>query len=100
MASTYQRVLLKLSGEALMADEDSGIDPVVAHAMAGQIRAVHQRGIRKVDGVDSADPRTGPSAVRYDHISHHEALEKHFPVMDARPWSCAGEIVRRSMFSM
>jgi len=37
----------------------------------------------KVDGVYSADPRTDPSAVRYDHITHQEALEKNLRVMDA-----------------
>ena len=199
MTSVYQRVLLKLSGEALMGEEHFGIDPLVAQAMANQIRTVHERGIQmgvvigggniwrglsasgkgmdratadymgmvatvlnaltlqdalekegvptrvmtaiamhevaepyirrrairhmekdrvvilaagtgnpyfttdtaaalraleldadvllmaknKVDGVYSADPRTDPSAVRYDHITHQEALEKNLRVMDA-----------------
>ena len=30
----YRRVLLKLSGEALMGDEDYGIDPVVLNRLA------------------------------------------------------------------
>jgi uridylate kinase len=33
----YRRVLLKLSGEALMGGEDYGIDPVVISAIAGEI---------------------------------------------------------------
>jgi len=199
MTSAYQRVLLKLSGEALMGEEHFGIDPMVAQAMADQIRTVHERGIQigvvigggniwrglsasgkgmdratadymgmvatvlnaltlqdsleksgvhtrvmtaiamhevaepyirrrairhmqkgrvvilaagtgnpyfttdtaaalraleldadvllmaknNVDGVYSADPRTDPSAVRYDHITHQEALERNLRVMDA-----------------
>ncbi len=199
MTGTYQRVLLKLSGEALMGEEHFGIDPLVALAMADQIRKVHERRIQmgvvigggniwrglsasgkgmdratadymgmvatvlnaltlqdalekagvhtrvmtaiamhevaepyirrrairhmekgrvvilaagtgnpyfttdtaaalralelgadvllmaknKVDGVYSSDPRTDPSAVRYDHITHQEALERNLRVMDA-----------------
>ncbi len=199
MAIRFQRVLLKLSGEALMGDANFGIDPLVAQEMARQIRAVHEletqlgivigggniwrglsasgkgmdratadymgmvatvlnaltlqdalekegvhtrvmtaiamhevaepyirrRAIRhmekgrvvilaagtgnpyfttdtaaalraleldadvllmaknRVDGVYSDDPRTNPSATRYDHITHQEALERDLRVMDA-----------------
>lgn len=37
----------------------------------------------RVDGVYSADPRTDPSAKKYDVISHQEALERNLKVMDA-----------------
>lgn len=37
----------------------------------------------KVDGVYSADPKTNPDAVRFDRISHHEALQQNLRVMDA-----------------
>jgi uridylate kinase len=37
----------------------------------------------RVDGVYSADPRTNPDAVRFDKITHQEALEKNLKVMDA-----------------
>ncbi len=199
MANAYKRVLLKLSGEALMGEEHFGIDPAIAHEMASQIRSVHQRGIQigvvigggniwrglsasskgmdratadymgmvatvlnaltlqdalekegvhtrvmtaiamhevaepyirrrairhmekgrvvilaagtgnpyfttdtaaalraleldvdvllmaknNVDGVYSADPRTDPDAIRYDRITHQEALERNLRVMDA-----------------
>lgn len=33
----YKRVLLKLSGEALMGDEDYGIDPKVIHRLAAEV---------------------------------------------------------------
>jgi uridylate kinase len=41
----YRRVLLKLSGEALMGDVGYGIDPVVIEALAEQVRSVSQAGV-------------------------------------------------------
>ncbi len=41
----FKRVLLKLSGEALMGDLDYGTDPDRVRAVAAQIAAVHARGI-------------------------------------------------------
>ena len=37
---------------------------------------------KNIDGVYSADPRTDPTAVKYDHISYDEVLAKHLAVMD------------------
>jgi uridylate kinase len=36
----YKRVLLKLSGEALMGEEPYGIDPAVAKSVANQVKQV------------------------------------------------------------
>jgi uridylate kinase len=44
-ALKYKRVLLKLSGEALMGDESYGLDPKIVHRIAGEIEAVHKRGV-------------------------------------------------------
>ncbi len=41
----YRRVLLKLSGEALMGDLDYGIDPERVQAISREITAVHSRGV-------------------------------------------------------
>jgi uridylate kinase len=41
----YRRVLLKLSGEALMGDLDYGIEPVVIQRMAAEIAAVQKNGV-------------------------------------------------------
>ncbi len=41
----YKRVLLKLSGEALMGDLSYGTDPERVQAIAREIAAVHERGI-------------------------------------------------------
>jgi uridylate kinase len=45
MPTSFKRVLLKLSGEALMGEEHFGIDPLVAQEMARQIAAIHNQGI-------------------------------------------------------
>jgi len=42
----YQRILLKLSGEALAGDQGSGIDPVVVNTIAHQIRDVVAQGVQ------------------------------------------------------
>jgi uridylate kinase len=41
----FKRVLLKLSGEALMGDKSYGIDPDVLKSIAGEIHEVHFRGV-------------------------------------------------------
>ena len=40
----YKRVLLKLSGEALMGDQDFGIDPAVPQRLAEEIKPVWEAG--------------------------------------------------------
>jgi uridylate kinase len=37
----YRRVLLKISGEALMGERDYGLDPAVVERIAGEIKSVH-----------------------------------------------------------
>jgi uridylate kinase len=46
MGTTYKRVLLKLSGEALMGELPYGIDPAVVESMAQEITAVVQNGVQ------------------------------------------------------
>lgn len=43
---TYKRVLLKISGEALMGEQNYGIDVDVAHMVAEQLKAVHEMGVQ------------------------------------------------------
>jgi uridylate kinase len=45
-APVYSRVLLKLSGEALMGSEEYGIDPEVARAIALQVAEAKQGGVQ------------------------------------------------------
>ncbi len=44
-SSTYRRILLKLSGEALMGDADFGIDPAMLERLAGEVAEVASRGV-------------------------------------------------------
>jgi uridylate kinase len=41
----YQRILLKLSGEALMGDDDYGINPQVVRSIATQVTGIHREGV-------------------------------------------------------
>ena len=41
----YKRILLKLSGEALMGSQNYGIDTAVAESVAREIKAVHDLGV-------------------------------------------------------
>jgi uridylate kinase len=44
--TTYQRILLKLSGEALLGDEDYGIDPAIIGRIAREILEVLNTGVQ------------------------------------------------------
>ena len=44
--SAYQRILLKLSGEALLGDEDYGIDPAIIGRIANEIHEVLNTGVQ------------------------------------------------------
>lgn len=44
-APKYKRILLKLSGEALMGDADYGIDPVTIGRIADEIKALNRIGV-------------------------------------------------------
>lgn len=41
----FRRVLLKISGEALMGDRDYGLDPATLDRVAGEVRTVHEIGV-------------------------------------------------------
>jgi uridylate kinase len=43
--SKYRRVLLKISGEALMGTRDYGLDPEVVNRVAADVRQVHEMGV-------------------------------------------------------
>ena len=42
----YRRVLLKLSGEALMGDGEYGIQPAIVHKVAGEIKEIQELGVQ------------------------------------------------------
>ena len=41
----YKRVLLKISGEALLGDQQFGIDPKPVEMIAEEIRSIYERGV-------------------------------------------------------
>jgi uridylate kinase len=45
----------------------------------------------QVDGVYSADPKTDPKAIRYDRLSHDEAIARDLRVMDTAAFALARE---------
>jgi uridylate kinase len=46
VTALYKRVLLKISGEALMGDRDYGLDPVIVDRVAGEVRSVVRMGVQ------------------------------------------------------
>ena len=42
----YQRILLKLSGEALMGSHSAGIDPKIVNQVAQEVKNVHELGVQ------------------------------------------------------
>ncbi|MGH6994741.1 MAG: UMP kinase, partial [Stellaceae bacterium] len=45
-AAKYRRVLLKLSGEALMGDQGYGLDPKIVQRLAAEVKSVHGLGVQ------------------------------------------------------
>ena len=41
----YKRIMLKLSGEALMGDQGHGIDPLVVNMIADQVKSIRELGV-------------------------------------------------------
>jgi len=90
----YNRVLIKLSGEALMGGEDYGIDPAVLHRIASEIKDLIEHGVQvgvvigggnifrgaglAAKGMDrvSAD-QMGMLATVINAIAIQDALERH-----------------------
>ncbi len=89
----YRRILLKLSGEALMGDEDYGIDPKVINRLAREVIEAQQAGaeVALVIGGGKHLPRRrtgrrrhgpghrrpdGHAGHRYQRAGHADALEK------------------------
>jgi uridylate kinase len=46
VAARYRRVLLKISGEALMGDQEYGLDSAVVNRIAAEVKSVHDLGVQ------------------------------------------------------
>ena len=94
MAPAFKRILLKLSGEALMGDVGYGIDPKVLDSLAEQIKTVQAHGIEiaivvgggnifrgiaaSAKGMDRAQgDYIGMLATVMNSLALQEALERH-----------------------
>jgi uridylate kinase len=71
----YKRILLKLSGEALLGGEDYGIDPVIIHRIATEISDVAQLGVQVTIVIGAGNifrgaglARSGIDRVTGDHM--------------------------------
>jgi uridylate kinase len=67
----YQRVLLKLSGEALMGGQGYGVDPHMADRIAGEIEEIHSIGVQVAATVGGGNIIRGisVSAAGMDRVS-------------------------------
>ena len=61
-AARFQRILVKLSGEALMGSQSFGIEPAVVATIAGELAAVHRLGVEMAVVVGGGNIIRGVSA--------------------------------------
>src|SRR5437660_1176419 len=95
MAPAFKRILLKLSGEALMGDLEYGTDPQRVVAVRRQVAAVRD------EGLYSADPAIDPDAEFTPEITHMEALERRLRVMDSTALAlCMENAMPLNVFNM
>ncbi|NNL55066.1 MAG: UMP kinase [Woeseia sp.] len=86
----YQRVLLKLSGEALMGDLDYGIDPLVIRRIADEIADVRELGIEVAVVIGGGNifrgeglARAGMDRVTGDHMGMLATVINSLALQDA-----------------
>ncbi len=61
----YQRIVLKLSGEALMGDQEYGIDPAMIKYVAQEVHSVHKLGVQAAVVVGGGNIFRGIAASSY-----------------------------------
>jgi uridylate kinase len=86
----YKRVLLKLSGEALMGNQGYGIDPEVVLRIASEIKGVHELGVEMAIVIGGGNIFRGLSAsekgfdrVSADHMGMLATVMNALAVQDA-----------------
>jgi len=87
---SLSRILLKVSGEALLGAEDYGIDPIVLKRVAGEIRDVIARGIQVAVVIGGGNifrgaglARTGMDRVTADHMGMLATVMNGLALQDA-----------------
>ncbi len=86
----YKRILLKLSGEALMGNESFGIDPLVLDRMAAEVKSVRQMGAQVGIVVGGGNlfrgerlARAGMNRVAGDHMGMLATVMNSLAMQDA-----------------
>ena len=86
----YKRVLLKLSGEALMGDLDYGIQPVVIQRIASEIKTVTEQGVEVAIVIGGGNifrgeglARSGMDRVTGDHMGMLATVMNALAIQDA-----------------
>ncbi|MEM7565183.1 MAG: UMP kinase [Pseudomonadota bacterium] len=71
----YKRILVKLSGEALLGQQNAGIDPAMTQWLAGELQTLHQAGVEIAIVVGGGNllrganlAQTGTDRVTADHM--------------------------------
>ena len=87
---SLSRILLKVSGEALLGAEDYGIDPIVLKRVAGEIRDVIERGIQVAVVIGGGNifrgaglARAGMDRVTADHMGMLATVMNGLALQDA-----------------
>ena len=73
MTPAFKRILLKLSGEALMGDLPYGTDPDRIAAIADEVKKVHDRGVEIAVVVGGGNIYRGLQRRRRRHGPRHRA---------------------------
>ena len=85
----YKRILLKLSGEALMGSEEFGIDPKVLDRMALEVGQLVGIGVQVGLVIGGGNLFRGEALERGWHGSGHRRPHGHAGHCDERRWPCA-----------
>src|SRR5688572_5021133 len=86
----YRRILVKLSGEALLGDSDYGIDPATLKRVAGELREISQRGVQVAVVIGGGNifrgaglARAGMDRVTADHMGMLATVMNALAMQDA-----------------
>ena len=90
MSSKYTRILVKLSGEALLGNSDYGIDPAVIRRIAGELQEIIQMGVQVAVVIGGGNifrgaglARAGMDRVAADHMGMLATVMNSLAMQDA-----------------
>ncbi len=90
MSSKYSRILVKLSGEALLGNSDYGIDPAVIRRIAGELQEIIQMGVQVAVVIGGGNifrgaglARAGMDRVAADHMGMLATVMNSLAMQDA-----------------